>query len=151
MERIDTIFRCAHSVKGGAAYLGLADISDLMHQAESLLDQWRQKRAEPDARTTGLLRECVDLARGMPDGISAASVCDPIGRRPIALSGQRADPVRCAAAAVYSDHGPHRAEAVPAIAALFHDLDGLGKVLSQTGSDAAPWLLGVRCAVSDAE
>ena len=44
-DQIDAVFRHAHSVKGGAAVFGLLDASELMHQAESLLDQWRQRRS----------------------------------------------------------------------------------------------------------
>lgn len=151
MDQVDTIFRCAHSVKGGAAAFGLADISDLMHQAESLLDQWRQKRVEPDERTAGLLRECVDLARACLTGVAPpASAIRSVAAqlRSLANVPTQTDALRQLCIQIT---GPHRAEAVPAIVALFRDIDGLGMVLSQTGGGAEPWLLGVRCAVSDAE
>lgn len=151
MDRIDTIFRCAHSVKGGAAAFGLADVSDLMHQAESLLDQWRKNRLEPDARATALLQECVGLVRACLTGLA-----------PPASAIQYAAAQLCSLANVQASveeqrqwcieiTGPHRSEALPAIAALFRDIDGLGKVLSQAGGGPEPWLLDVRCAMSAAE
>ena len=36
MDQIDSLFRCALSIKRGAAVFRLADVSDLMHHAESL-------------------------------------------------------------------------------------------------------------------
>lgn len=151
MDRIDTIFRCAHSVKGGAAAFGLADVSELMHRAESLLDQWRQKRLEPDVRATALLRECVDLARACLTGLAPpASVIRSAAAQLHSLVSLQA-PVGVLRHLCIQITGPHRVEVVPAIAALFHDIDGLGNVLSQTGGGAEPWLLGIRCAVSDAE
>ena len=36
-EELNSIFRCAHSVKGGAATFGFNDVAELTHQMESLL------------------------------------------------------------------------------------------------------------------
>lgn len=36
-EELNSIFRCAHSVKGGAATFGFADVAELTHQTETLL------------------------------------------------------------------------------------------------------------------
>ena len=41
-EELNAIFRCAHSIKGGAATFGFADVAELTHQMESLLDKLRQ-------------------------------------------------------------------------------------------------------------
>ncbi len=151
MDRIDTIFRCAHSVKGGAAAFGLADVSDLMHQAESLLEQWRKNRLEPDARATALLQESVDLVRACLTGLSppasairsAAAQLGALANVQASVGEQRQWCIEIT--------GPHRPEALPAIVAVFRDIHGLGEVLSQAGGGAEPWLLGVRCAMSDAE
>ncbi len=151
MDRMDAIFRCAHSVKGGAAAFGLTDVSDLMHQAECLLDQWRQKRLEPDASGAGLLRECVGLARdcltGMPVQASAIRSTSAQLRRlanvPAPACAQRKLCIELT--------GPIDVGAIPAIEALFRDIGGLGKLLSQSGGGAAPWLLDVRCTVTDSE
>jgi len=151
MDRIDTIFRCAHSVKGGAAAFGLADVSDLMHQAESLLDQWRQNRLKPDARATALLRDCVDLARACLTGLAPpASVIRSATAQLRRLADVQA-PVGAPRQLCIQITGPHRSEALPAIADLFRDIVGLGKVLTRAGGGAEPWLLSVSCAVSDAE
>lgn len=41
-EELNGIFRCAHSVKGGAATFGFTDVAELTHQMESLLDKLRR-------------------------------------------------------------------------------------------------------------
>ncbi len=151
VDRIDTVFRCAHSIKGGAAAFGLADVSGLMHQAESLLALWRQQRLGPDARATAALRESVDLARACLTGsVPPASAIRSAAAQLRSLANVQA-PVAAQRRLCIQIMGPHRSEVAPAIAALFRDIDGLGKVLSQTGGGAEPWLLDVRCTVADAE
>ena len=41
-EELNAIFRCAHSVKGGAATFGFHDVAELTHQMEALLDKLRR-------------------------------------------------------------------------------------------------------------
>ena len=41
-EELNSIFRCAHSVKGGAATFGFSDVAELTHQMETLLDKLRR-------------------------------------------------------------------------------------------------------------
>ena len=41
-EELNAVFRCAHSIKGGAATFGFADVAELTHQMESLLDKLRR-------------------------------------------------------------------------------------------------------------
>ena len=41
-EEMNAIFRCAHSVKGGAATFGFSDVAELTHQMETLLDKLRR-------------------------------------------------------------------------------------------------------------
>jgi two-component system chemotaxis sensor kinase CheA len=55
-EQLDAIFRCAHSVKGGAAAFGLSDVAELTHEMETLLDKLRRgERAPSDAVVDALL------------------------------------------------------------------------------------------------
>ena len=41
-ESLNAIFRCAHSIKGGAATFGFQDVADLTHVMETLLDKLRR-------------------------------------------------------------------------------------------------------------
>lgn len=48
-EALTAIFRGAHSVKGGAATFGFADMAELTHQMETLLHRLRRHDLEPTA------------------------------------------------------------------------------------------------------
>lgn len=46
-EELNGIFRCAHSIKGGAATFGFSDVAELTHHMESLLDRLRRHEIQP--------------------------------------------------------------------------------------------------------
>lgn len=62
-EELNGVFRCAHSVKGGAATFGFSDVSELTHQMESLLDRLRRHELQPNAAMVDVLLESADLSR----------------------------------------------------------------------------------------
>ena len=45
-ETPNAIFRCADSVKGGAATFGFADLAQLTHQMETLLHRLRRRELD---------------------------------------------------------------------------------------------------------
>jgi two-component system chemotaxis sensor kinase CheA len=64
-EAINTIFRAAHSIKGGAGSFGFSDISDFTHGMETLLDEWRSGKREATQAAVDILLQCVDGLREM--------------------------------------------------------------------------------------
>ena len=64
-ELVHTIFRAAHSIKGGAATFGFADLAAFTHVLESLLEEVRGGRRAADGETVELLLQSVDCMRGM--------------------------------------------------------------------------------------
>jgi two-component system chemotaxis sensor kinase CheA len=62
-EELNSIFRCAHSVKGGAATFGFADVAELTHQMETLLDRLRRHELEPTAPMVDVLLQSGDALR----------------------------------------------------------------------------------------
>ncbi|RCS30410.1 chemotaxis protein CheA [Rhodanobacter denitrificans] len=64
-ELVHTIFRAAHSIKGGAATFGLPEMSSFTHEAESLLDEVRGGKRAIDGGIVELLLRTVDCLRGM--------------------------------------------------------------------------------------
>ena len=54
-EDLNAIFRCAHSVKGGAATFGFMDIAELTHQMETLLDKLRRRELAPTSAMVDVL------------------------------------------------------------------------------------------------
>ncbi|MHB8948831.1 MAG: chemotaxis protein CheW [Rhodoferax sp.] len=64
-EELNAIFRCAHSVKGGAATFGFSDVAELTHQMESLLDRLRRHELQPNAAMVDVLLESADASRSL--------------------------------------------------------------------------------------
>lgn len=62
-EELNAIFRCAHSIKGGAATFGFADVAELTHQMESLLDKLRRHELQPTAPMVDVLLESSDALK----------------------------------------------------------------------------------------
>jgi two-component system, chemotaxis family, sensor kinase CheA len=65
LELINTIFRVAHSIKGGAATFGFAEITSFTHTLETLLDELRGQRMRVTAALSDLLLRSVDVMREM--------------------------------------------------------------------------------------
>lgn len=64
-EELNAIFRCAHSIKGGAATFGFADVAELTHQMESLLDKLRRHELKPSTPMVDVLLESSDALKGL--------------------------------------------------------------------------------------
>src|SRR5882724_12563987 len=64
-ELVNTIFRVAHSIKGGSATFGFAEIASFTHTLETLLDLLRAGKMQVNASVTDLLLKSVDVMREM--------------------------------------------------------------------------------------
>ncbi|MDP2185538.1 MAG: chemotaxis protein CheA [Xanthomonadales bacterium] len=64
-ELVNTIFRAAHSIKGGSATFGFQEIAAFTHVAEELLDGVRSGKRAVTVEVVELLLRCVDALRGM--------------------------------------------------------------------------------------
>lgn len=64
-ETINTIFRAAHSIKGGSGTFGFTSVSDFTHVLETLLDQIREGKRDLTADHVNLLLQSVDCLRAM--------------------------------------------------------------------------------------
>ena len=60
LELLNTIFRCAHSIKGGSATFGFTDIAHFTHGLETLLDKVRTGQIPVEGTLTQLLLESQD-------------------------------------------------------------------------------------------
>jgi two-component system chemotaxis sensor kinase CheA len=87
-ETINTIFRAAHSIKGGAGTFGFLEISQFTHSVETLLDEMRNgvRSVTPDA--VQVLLQSVDVIREMSQSAQAKQPIVTIGAD--ALSGELA-------------------------------------------------------------
>src|SRR5882757_9687655 len=64
-ELINTIFRVAHSIKGGSATFGFSDIASFTHSLETLLDELRSGTMQVTVPMSDLLLKSVDVMRAM--------------------------------------------------------------------------------------
>ncbi|PML78244.1 chemotaxis protein CheA [Enterovibrio norvegicus] len=65
LDIINTIFRAAHSIKGGGATFNLNEISQFTHVMETLLDEAREGKRRLDADTIDLLLKGGDCINSM--------------------------------------------------------------------------------------
>ncbi len=65
LETVNTIFRVAHSIKGGAGMFGFNEIASFTHTLETLLDELRSSRMAVTAPICDGLLHSVDVIRSM--------------------------------------------------------------------------------------
>jgi two-component system, chemotaxis family, sensor kinase CheA len=153
-EELNGIFRCAHSVKGGAATFGFADVAELTHQMESLLDRLRRHELQPNSAMVDVLLESADASRGLlarhqAGGEGDAPPTADLVRRISELAAGKDVPANPAPVSVPSAAAPavvvaapvggtrllqirvgplERLEQADAIQELFNDIPGLGGI-----------------------
>jgi two-component system chemotaxis sensor kinase CheA len=156
-EELNGIFRCAHSVKGGAATFGFADVAELTHKMESLLDRLRRHELQPNSAMVDVLLESADASRSLlarhqtgdtspaaPTGDLVMRIADlAAGNAPVAAAAAKPAPVAAPAPVVAAPAAPvagglrqleikvgplAHPEQADAIAELFRDIPGLGTI-----------------------
>ncbi|MDZ4674349.1 MAG: chemotaxis protein CheA [Gemmatimonadota bacterium] len=118
-EPVAGLFRAMHSIKGMAATMGYARLTDLTHQAEHLLDSVRAGRVPPSADLVALMFEVVDaIGAGVDDAVAGAD-------------GQRLDPVLAVRVAEMASGPAVKPVAPPGGGTLAEP---------QPGAGAGPWV-----------
>lgn len=77
LETINTIFRAAHSIKGGSATFGLSRVASFTHLLETLLDEMRDGRRQVTQTAVDLLLACVDCLRDMLAALQHGADTEP--------------------------------------------------------------------------
>jgi two-component system chemotaxis sensor kinase CheA len=154
-EELNAIFRCAHSIKGGAATFGFSDVAELTHQMETLLDKLRRHELLPTAQMVDVLLESGDvlkalLARHQGTDVSVPETAGLVRRIADLAQGKTTDtagapmlkapaePVAVVAVAPVVADGPRLLHLT--IPVLFREITGLGSL--ENLPDEAP---GLRC------
>ena len=70
-ELINTIFRVAHSIKGGSATFGFTEIASFTHSLETLLDELRSGTMPVSEQVSDVLLQSVDVMRAMLRAVQA--------------------------------------------------------------------------------
>ena len=76
VEVINTIFRAAHSIKGGAGTFGFMNVSEFTHVLETLLDEMREGVRPVTQESLTALLESVDTVRHMLEAVRDGSEVD---------------------------------------------------------------------------
>lgn len=76
-EAINTLFRVAHSIKGGGGMFGFTSLVSFTHTLETLLDDVRSNGKPITQTVVQLLLESVDFLREFIKAIQGGSSCDP--------------------------------------------------------------------------
>jgi len=63
-ELLNSIFRAAHSIKGGSGTFGFTQLAEATHEMETLFDALRKGRGKADASTVRLLLDTCDAFKG---------------------------------------------------------------------------------------
>ncbi len=64
-ELINKVYRAAHSIKGGAGFMGLDNIKDLTHEMENILGKIRSREMVPDSEIVNVLLLAADSVRNL--------------------------------------------------------------------------------------
>ncbi len=75
-ETINTIFRAAHSIKGGSGTFGFSSVADFTHAMETLLDEMRDGRRKVSQSAVDVLLGSVDCLREMLSAIQDEKILD---------------------------------------------------------------------------
>jgi two-component system, chemotaxis family, sensor kinase CheA len=155
-EAINTIFRAAHSIKGGSGTFGFNAIAGFTHVMETLLDEMRANKRPVTRPDIEVLLRSVDCLSGMlraaRDGTdidapriaaTQAELEQALGKAPATASSR---PVAAAAASsgwkiLFRPH-PHLLRTGNDPLRLIRELDGLGQLSVQTDTTALPPLAG---------
>src|ERR1700742_1189590 len=80
-EGVNTIFRVAHSIKGGAGMFGFKDVASFTHTLETLLDELRSGRMQVTTNISDQLLLSVDVLRAM---MTATQRKEPVDMQKVA-------------------------------------------------------------------
>ena len=75
-ELINTIFRVAHSIKGGSATFGFTEIASFTHSLETLLDELRSGTMRVTDQVSDTLLKSIDVMRAMLRAVQAKQPID---------------------------------------------------------------------------
>ena len=82
-ETVNTIFRAAHSIKGGAGTFGFMNVSEFTHVVETLLDEIRSGQRVLLRAHIDIFLQSVDCLREMLESLQAGAEIEE--ERPVAL------------------------------------------------------------------
>jgi len=75
-DLVNKVFRAAHSIKGGAGFVGLSNIKKLAHKIENVLGMMRGREISPQPEVISTILKAFDKLRFMIDDIENSETID---------------------------------------------------------------------------
>ena len=72
-DKVNEIFRVAHTIKGMAATMGFNDVAELTHKMEDVLAKFRDGELKVTQEVVTVLFDCLDTLERMIDNIQSSS------------------------------------------------------------------------------
>lgn len=69
IDKVNEIFRVAHTIKGMAATMGFSNIAELTHKMEDVLSKFREGKLQVSRNVVTVLFECLDTLERMVSNI----------------------------------------------------------------------------------
>ena len=73
IDKVNEIFRVAHTIKGMAATMGFTDIAELTHKMEDVLSEFREGELKVSQDVVTVLFDCLDTLEKMVDNVQEGS------------------------------------------------------------------------------
>ena len=75
-DLVNKVYRAAHSIKGGAGFMGLTNIKDLTHEMENILGKIRSREMVPTPDIVNILLKAADALKDLMDNILNSNEMD---------------------------------------------------------------------------
>lgn len=75
-DLVNKVYRAAHSIKGGAGFMGLTNIKDLTHEMENILGKIRSREMIPNPEMINILLSASDLLGQMINDVENSNEVD---------------------------------------------------------------------------
>jgi len=150
-ERLASIFRTVHTIKGNSGFFGFSKLGALTHSGEHLLGRLRDGKLRLDDRVTGSLYSMVDAVRAilrtiettgsegdhdfrdLAQRLTAVAAGEPVAAPPSPAVAEAAAEVETPAAATPAPASPATAERSAAESSIRVDVGLVGSILDLVG------------------
>ena len=75
-DLVNRVFRAAHSIKGGAGFIGLHNIKDLSHKMETVLGRFRKEKRVPSSQIINSLLLAADVLKNLVSNVETSDKID---------------------------------------------------------------------------
>ncbi len=109
-DLVNKVYRAAHSIKGGAGFMGLTNIKDLTHEMENILGKIRSSDLVPTPDIVNILLKASDALKALMDDILNSNEMDISAHvqalQAILEAGDNSDASATATSGATADHQP---------------------------------------------